>query len=414
MIPRIPKPHGLRAAARSGAVFALAAALLFAGGCSSVQRHLSHFNKRESRPGHTKIYETTTVVPAHIEAGYFIIEVAWDKHGPWRFIVDTGSSVTLLSPDYVKRYPQAKEDGSSARSINVRAANGVVQKLPPANVRIIQLGEAQFFNVPVLVYDCADLSAHFGMKIDGILGFPLFRDTIFSLDYPQARLVISRRTAPKPEAGTTVKFNNEIHAPIIPVSVGNETLSVLIDSGSDGALALNPAGLKPEFAQKPRPGGTVGTLFGDRTQEVARLAQNMRMGDYAVEKPIVDLTDQLSSLGAEILRHYIVTFDPRGGLVTFHRKAEGPLVLEAQRSSGFSFTKTPAYWRVAAVVPGSPAEASGIQPGDIVSRIDGEPVSAWPLQRYDELVRRAHEITFTFVNGARENPMVISTFDLVP
>lgn len=401
---------------RASALLTLAALVLLSG-CSSLQRQLLRFYKRESRPGQTRLTEPVTTIPARIEANYFIVEVKWDKHGPWRFIVDTGSSVTLLSPEYVKRYPAEKKDGDSARSIkpiNVRSASGGTQKLPPANVRIIRLGAAQFLNVPVLVYDCTELSAHFGMRIDGIIGFPLFRDTVFELDYPQSRLVISRRAAARsPESGSTVRFNNEIRAPIIPVRLDNETFTVLIDSGSDGALILNPLGLKPGFAQQPRPGATIGSLLGDRAQEIGRLATPLHIGDCTVENPVVDITDQLSALGGEILKNYRLVFDPKLGTVTFERAENTPLVMGAHRSAGISFTKTPAYWRVASVVPGSPAEAAGVQAGDIVARIDGESVSEFNLRRYDALVRTADEITFTFVQGTREKPVVISVFDLV-
>lgn len=387
--------------------------VLFSSGCSSVQRHLLRFSKHESRPGHTRLSEPVTTVPASIEANYFIIETKWDKHGPWRFIVDTGSSVTLLSPDYVKRYPADKKDGASARAVNVRSASGAVQKLPPANVRIIKLGDALFSNVPVLIYDCSELSAHFGMRIDGIIGFPLFRDTVFSLDYPHSRLIISRRSAVLSVPGTTVKFNNEIRAPIIPVSIDGETFSALIDSGSDGALVLNPLGLNPEFSQPPRTGATIGTLLGDRVQQIGRLATPLRIGESTIERPVVDVTDKLSSIGGEILRNYCLVFDSKRGTVTFQRNADDPLELGPQRSAGLSFTKTPAYWRVVSVVPGSPADAAGVQTGDIVARINGEHVSEWKLQRYDELVRSSGEVTFTFVRGTREEPMVIPVFDLV-
>ncbi len=410
----IAKKTAANAAARALTMAGFALMLFFSAGCSSVQSQLMRFYKRESRPGHTRISEPLTIVPARIEANYFIVEVKWDKHGPWRFIVDTGSSVTLLSPEYVKRYPAEKKDGDSARSISVRSSSGGVQKLPPANVRIIKLGDALFYNVPVLVYDCSELSAHFGMKIDGIIGFPLFRDTIFTLDYPQSRLIISRRSSVVSVPGTTVKFNNEIRAPIIPVRVGGDTFSVLIDSGSDGALVLNPLGLKPEFEQQPRTGAVIGTLMGERVQEIGRLSTPLVIGEGTrIDSPVADITDRLSSIGGEILKNYRLVFDSKLGTVTFQRDDASPLVMGPQRSAGLSFTKTPAYWRVVSVVPGSPAEASGVQAGDIVARINGEPVSEWQLQRYDALVRASGEITYTFVRGAREDPMTIPVFDLV-
>jgi C-terminal processing protease CtpA/Prc len=79
-----------------------------------------------------------------------------------------------------------------------------------------------------------------------------------------------------------------------------------------------------------------------------------------------------------------------------------------------SFSKTPAYWRVAGVVPDSSAQAESVQPGDLVIRINGEPVARWDLRRYEQLVATAPAITFTFLNGTAESEKRVSVFELVP
>lgn len=386
----------------------LLAALTFTG-CTSVSR----LYRRESRPGRTKLDARLVVVPAQIIGNHFLVETRWDKHGPWRFLIDTGSSVTLVSPDFARRYGFQQPPANNP-PVRIRSADGATTSLPAANIKRLELGEACFLNIPAFVYNCDELSAHLGMRIDGILGFPLFRDVVFSLDYPQSRLVITTAGEKPLLPGTTIPFNNQRRTPIIPVNLGGETFIALIDSGSDGPLLLNPFGLHPEFTYGPRAGGTVGTLVGDRPQQLARLGQPLSLGIYTVERPLVDLTDQLSSLGGEVLRHFCVTFDPPRNNVTFFRESTAPILSPARRSAGLSFSKTPAYWRVAGVVPGSPAESLGIRRGDLVARINGEPVSAWPLQRLDALVRRAPEITFTFIHGPRETPTIIPTFELVP
>src|SRR5581483_8504069 len=107
------------------------------------------------------------------------------------------------------------------------------------------------------------------------------------------------------------------------------------------------------------------------------------LGAYSFKNPIVDQTDQLSSIGGDVLRNFAVTFDQSRNQVTFHRDTKEPIVTPPRRSPGLSFSKTPVYWKVAGVVPGSPADAAGIQVGNLVTRINGEPVSAWSLQRWD-------------------------------
>ena len=86
----------------------------------------------------------------------------------------------------------------------------------------------------------------------------------------------------------------------------------------------------------------------------------------------------------------------------------------AWRSAGVSFSKTPAYWRVAGVVPNSPAQAAGVERGDLIIRINGEPMAKWDLRRYEQLVASAGEILFTFLNGNNETETRVRIFDLVP
>ena len=68
------------------------------------------------------------------------------------------------------------------------------------------------------------------------------------------------------------------------------------------------------------------------------------------------------------------------------------------------------------VIPDSPA-ATGpdpVQPGDLIIRINGDPVAQWDLRRFDQLVASARTITFTFLKGTEEKSKTLAVFDLVP
>jgi hypothetical protein len=384
--------------------FILVLSLLVLSGCISY---------RDLRPGRTKVGAERLEIPARIVGSHFVVETKWDKHGPWRFLIDTGSTVTLVSAEFTKRY-EAENDPTAPPAVRVKSAEGDSTLLPAVTVRRIGLGEAQFDNVQALIGNLDDISAHLGEKIDGVLGFPLFRNTVFTLDYPQSQLVIIPRHEAARITGTTIKFNNAQRIPLIPVHVGNATLIALLDSGSDGPLFLNPFGLELNYAVEPRTGTTVGTLTGNRQQQIGRLEDPLEIGPYRFPNPVVDLTDQLTSIGGEILRNFAVTFDQGRNQVTFSREDTSPILMMAKRMTGLAFAKGPTYWRVIGVVPGSPAEKLGVQPGDLVTRINGESIADWPLQRFDPYVRRSKEVIFTFLDGAREKPVVVPTFELVP
>lgn len=389
------------------ALLVVCGALLITG-CSTLRRI-------PMPPRRTTLKTERIELPAQTISNYLIVETRWDKHGTYRFLIDTGASVTLISPELAARYSDTSVPPTPELQIRVKSASGDTTFLPAITLRRFFLGDARFERVPALVYDCSALSAHLGVKIDGILGFPLFRDTLLTLDYPRSRVLLVPNSDPMPSLpGSTISFNNDSRTPLIPVTLAGETFIVLIDSGNDGPLNLNPLGLHVSFDCGPRPGGSVATLTGNNQQQVGRIAQPLQIGGYSLLRPVVAITDNLSSLGAALLKNFTVTFDQQHNQVTFYRDSSAPILSPSRRSAGLSFDKNPVYWRITNVVPGSPAETAGIQPGDLCTRINGELIASWNLRRYEQLVASAEQINLTFLRGTQEQNVPVAIFDLVP
>ncbi|MSU50738.1 MAG: hypothetical protein EXS37_16900 [Opitutus sp.] len=382
--------------------------LLVQAGCTSAA------SRRPRQPGQTTLASPLVILPAQLTGNYLLIEAKWDRFGPYRFLIDTGSSATLVTPALAKRYPGRDLPPASAPRVRVTGADGSVAELPQGSLRRLELGDVRFEDVPVLIFDCAALSAHLGVRIDGVLGFPLFRETLLTLDYPGRRVLLQPvRNAPL-IPGTTIAFDDARKIPLITVRLGDRSLVALIDSGSDAFFTLNPVGVAPQFVFGPTVGGVVGTLGGDRTQRVGRLGETIAIGGHVFHEPVVEITDELSAIGGGLLRHFSVSFDQLRDRVTFFRDSREAVTTPARRSAGVSFGKTPAYWRIAGVVPGSPAAKVEVQTGDLVTRINGELVARWDLRRYEELVATAAEIGFTFLNGNTETEKRVAVFELVP
>jgi len=413
---REPRTENLRrpSVLRSpSAVLCLLSAVLclLSAGCAALS---SPFRRPPPRPGRTTLGAPLVTLPAQSLGNCLIVEAKWDRGGPYHFLVDTGSSVTLVTPTLAKRYAAKDAPPPDAPRVRVASADGGFTELPATTIQRLDFGDLRFDDVPVLIYDCAPLTAHFGLKIDGVLGFPLFRETRLTLDYPRTRVIVQRANSTALTPGSTVPLDDASKTPLIRVRLGDRTLVALIDSGSDAPFSLNPVGIDPEFAVAPRAGATVSTLTGDRPQQVGRLAETLVLGRYELPRPIVELTDELSTIGGGILKNFTVTFDQQRDRVTFHRDSREPIPAPPRRSAGVSFTRTPAYWRVASVIPGSPADQARMEPGDLVTRVNGEHVAKWDLRRYDQLVATAREITCTLLYGSTEAPTTFATFELVP
>lgn len=415
--PGLPPPAaGLRSAASRRRCFRALAlahglfALSLTTGCALLPRR--------DAPERTVVIARPAEIPARILANFFLIETRQDDGQIRRLLVDTGSSATLVSPDFANA-ARVKERARSRRTARVRGAHGAEAELEAVTLRRLRLGEVLVERVPALVYEFTELSHHLGLAIDGVIGFPVFRDMLMTMDYPRARLVLAPLPAqpPPPRASSravTLTYHAAANRPLIPVQLGTESFVVLIDTGSYGSLNLNPAGLHPRFVSGPRPGKIVSGLGSDRQQLVGRLAQDLFIGTHTIEQPVADLTDQLSALGGELLRHFALTFDQRRHQVTFARDADGPVVMNSRRDTGLSFGRSPAYWRVLAVVPETPVARTPLQPGDLCVRINGEPVDKWDYERYAALLRTAPMITYTFLSGAQERDYELPVVDLVP
>ncbi len=374
------------------------------------------FRREPPRPGRTTLGAPLVSLPAQLIGNFLVVTVKGDRHGPYNFVVDTGANVTLVSPAFAGRYGTTPAPTDNVgREVAVKSADGETTVLQVTSLKRIELGDARFEAVPARIYDCTAISLHLGLRIDGLLGFPLFRETLLTLDYPHLRVLLaSPKSASALQPGSTLPFNNESKTPFIPLRVGDRTFLALIDSGSDATLNLNPLGLGVSFVAPPRPGAIRATLTGDQPETVGRLAQTIMLGDYPLTQPVVDVIDEFSSIGGSVLKHFVVTFDQERSQVTFYRDKHEPIVFPPRRSSGMSFAKAGAYWRVVGVVPGSNAASAGREEGDLVTRVNDEPVERWSQQRYDALVAQADQIAFTFYEGRRDFVLKLKVMDLVP
>ncbi|MFA5262695.1 MAG: retropepsin-like aspartic protease, partial [Opitutaceae bacterium] len=224
----------------------------------------SWFRREPPRPGRTTMESSSVVVPAQIVGDYIIVTAKWDRRGPYNFLIDTGASVTLVTPSLAQRYGTIVKQADGTRSqVSVKSSEGETTVLDAVSIKRIDLGDVRFDNVPALIYDCNAISVHLGIRVDGILGFPLFREVLLTLDYPRHRVILtSPGSAAALQPGTPVPFNNEQRTPIIPLKIADQTFFALIDSGSNSTLRLNPVGLTLKYAQAPRLGAIVSSLTG--------------------------------------------------------------------------------------------------------------------------------------------------------
>ena len=122
------------------------------------------------------VQETTNVY----RSGHFLlVQGATDDRSQGYFMVDTGASFTLIaSHAAMSRVPSRQVEGMAS----LRDAWGLVPTVATAPTSVTIAGR-QWIDGEALALDLGELSRRTGFEILGVLGFPLLRQSIMSINY---------------------------------------------------------------------------------------------------------------------------------------------------------------------------------------------------------------------------------------
>lgn len=142
------------------------------------------------QPAGTPIILAASLQPV-LSGALVAVEVCVDHHGPYRFLVDTGSSVSVIA-------------GPVASALGLHRAGPVLQAataLCPAKVTPVEVASWSFEGVPLHRQRLfsASLPALGGRRVDGILGSDvLSRFGAVRIDYRSGHLTLAGTEAPAP------------------------------------------------------------------------------------------------------------------------------------------------------------------------------------------------------------------------
>jgi hypothetical protein len=339
---------------------------------------------------------TKVRIPIEINNNLIIIPVVVNGQLPLRFILDTGVRTAILTEKifsdilnltYTRKYTVSGPGGKKFAQAYV--TNNVSLDLPPG---IHGEGHALL----VLEEDYLELRNYLGADVQGILGYELFSRFIVTIDYERKEMTLQlpSRFHPKRKS-ERIKISVEDTKPYFVTTVGvtdsaTITAKLLIDSGASHGLILEPDSndtikVPPVFVNSIIGRGLGGVITG----KIGRIS-SLNLGKFAINDVIANFPDPNSymdtlkisravkrngAIGGEILSRFKVTFDfPRENLYLkknnaykkkFYYNMSG-LTLKAKGSRLEHFEITD-------VREKSPAEIAGIEPGDLVLRINGIP-----------------------------------------
>jgi hypothetical protein len=264
-------------------------------------------------PASIKIPRDGVSVPMQDMGGRPLVELKINGKGPYRFIVDTGATITVV------REELSREVSLTAPADRQVAAVGGVA--PPAIVAIheVRIGDVVLEDMIAAV---APNDMLFGGENAprGVLTAASFPGYLLTFDYPGKRISIKKGSLQEPDSKSIFQYREDQVLPTVPVRICGHDTEVHLDTGSPFGLTLPvkfltqlPLATEPKQSGKVRTGGG-----GEFPVSIARVDGTIELGKYKLDLDEVRFSDArpgpgpaTGNIGYDVLRHFVVTLDSK-------------------------------------------------------------------------------------------------------
>lgn len=313
------------------------------------------------------------------------------------FIVDTGADTELI-------------DGAIAAQLGLHVENPQMIAQPGGAVAMGKVTGARA-SIGALSTDLPQLTAVplaplapvVGRALDGLIGHTLLRRFVVEIDY-QAHAIAFYDPATARPRGTAIPLEiSDIDAYVnVELVQGGRTVAAKLelDTGSFDALGLSDRFVQANGLAANKPTLDVpGVAIGGETSGYRLRLDELRIGPFVLANVPMGATrgstgdeslPSAGTLGAEVLRRFTVVLDYPHARMFLEPRTAMPRELAVDcsglvlRALGDHFEQL----AVHAIIPGSPADAAGLQAGDVIVAVNGAPVAGRDLESLlDKLYR---------------------------
>jgi hypothetical protein len=357
-----------------------------------------------------------TAAPASIRGGrksaefafelygaHILVPVLVNGKGPLGFILDTGADASAIDRDRARTLGIPLQGAFEGRGLGGSAEVGVASDVLlglPGGIEVQCKAMASFSDTR--------LAAVLGRLFDGIIGYDVISRFVMRIDYEKRLLTL--HLPPEYEYhGTGVSLPLTYSANHISVAgvvelEGGLAIDVLltVDTGSGDAIAFNAPFIGNHRLLDHIPNTIAGSGYGfggPLRERIGRLP-SLRIGPYAIlgavarfalPESIASPEDRPANLGGEILRRFTVIVDYARGRMILEPNSclEDPFEYDM---SGLELVSSGADLRkivVHGVREASPAQEAGVEPGDLLTEIDGVDSSTYLLPKVRDRLRTA-------------------------
>ncbi len=184
-------------------------------------------------PARASADSDATTVPLELIDNRMIVHATVNGHGPYAFVLDTGSSGIVLTPRVVA------ELGLHAPDMTPQGGGVGEHLVPTGRVHIdeVRIGALRFGGESAVVTDLSEIESNIGFPhLDGILGYSVLDSLWTTVDVDHRRIVFTHRAPALPRNARTVRFYGEI--PEVDGTVDGIATRVVVDTGDRSAFTM--------------------------------------------------------------------------------------------------------------------------------------------------------------------------------
>ena len=272
----------------------------------------AHFGPHIPEPARISVPADGLTVPMQDMGGRPVVELKINGKGPFRFILDTGATTTVIADDLSRELSLAPPQG-----LHVASPDGGT---PPAIVRVddLRIGDAALEGMIAAVMPLGGmLSGENAPR--GVLSASSFPGYLLIYDYPGRRISIRKGSLDSADFKTSFQYTDDQVLPTVPIRIAGHETQVHLDTGSGFGLTLPTKFLKElPLASQPKEAGKARTHAGEFPISVARVDGAIELGKFKLDLDEVRFSDvrpgpgpAVGNIGYDVLRHFVVTLDSK-------------------------------------------------------------------------------------------------------
>jgi Aspartyl protease len=271
----------------------------------------------QAQKGHSASNQHLTSIPFELSGNLVFIRARINDFEPLRFLLDTGSEVSLITPEQVK---------ALGLSLQGRSATGVPSNYDFVKDIVLDIGGLKITNATFVALSLDSLQLGAGERIDGILAGDLFNQFVVDINYA-ARVVNfhAPNTFQYHGRGVTLPIKVEHNSPWVAVTVmqaGSEAVEgkFLVDTGAGASIYLDqPFVAIHKFLMPPKALEASGvSVEGEAREHIGRLKQ-IGLSKFVINNSLARFSQNSTgeqagagyagTVGGGILRRFRIIFD---------------------------------------------------------------------------------------------------------